>query len=105
MGDRRAEWTRVIEQFEASGESHKDFCARRGLTLGTFRLWLYRLRKESRAGTVARSATRMVPVHVRASVARDEVIEVVIAGAMLRVLVGTDTRYVAELATALASRC
>lgn len=105
MGNRRAEWTRVIEQFETSSESHKDFCARRGLNLGTFRLWLYRLRKESRAGKVARSATRMVPVHVRASGASGEVVEVVIAGAMLRVPVGTDTSYVAELATALASRC
>jgi len=35
----------------------------------------------------------------------DEVVEVVVRGALIRVRVGQDVGYVAELAAALAARC
>ena len=39
-------WARVVAQFERSGESQAAFCEAHGLNLGTFRGWLYRLRKD-----------------------------------------------------------
>ena len=52
----------------------------------------------------------MVPVRVRpapreSAPPADEVVEVVVRGALLRVRVGQDVGYVAELAAALAARC
>jgi hypothetical protein len=102
----RDEWADVIAEFEAGGESHEEFCAGRDLNVGSFRGWLYRLRRERAHGKVARSATRMVPVHVRAgSEPSDDVIEIAIPGVVLRVRAGVDVKYVAELAAALTRRC
>ncbi len=49
----------------------------------------------------------MVPVRVREVVrpAVDDVVEVLVRGAVVRVRVGQDPRYIAELAAALAARC
>lgn len=49
----------------------------------------------------------MVPVRVReaARPTVDDVIEVLVRGALVRVRVGHDPRYIAELAAALAARC
>jgi len=41
----RAEWVRIVSVFERTGPTQAEFCKARGLTLSTFRLWLYRLRK------------------------------------------------------------
>lgn len=104
----REEWIEDVEEFERGNESHVEFCAQRGLNVGSFRGWLYRLRRERAQGKVARSATRMVPVKVRAAAASqpsDGAIEIAVPGAVLRVQIGADVKYVAELAAALASRC
>lgn len=51
----------------------------------------------------------MVPVRVRPDARpiepADEVIEVVVRGALVRVRVGQDSTYIAELVAALAARC
>lgn len=73
------------------------------------RWWRWRIRR----GTVAGSATnakpvQMIPLRVRerkAVVAPDDLVEGVVRGAIVRVRVGHDVRYVAELAAALAGRC
>ena len=105
----RQEWQGIFEEFEGSGEAHEAFCAQRGLNVGTFRAWLYKLRgtrgRRSRAASV-----RMIPVRIRApkqvaAPGADAVVEIAVLGAVLRVRVGTDVRYVAELASALAPRC
>lgn len=106
----RDEWTKIIAEFERSGESHAAFCARRGLPLASFRSWLYRLRWARRGGTVARSATKAVkllPVRVRAlsSVADDGVVDLMVRGVAIRVQVGTEVGYVADLVAAIAARC
>jgi hypothetical protein len=108
----RAEWEKIVAEFEASGEQHVPFCERRGLSIHSLREWLYRSRRERSAVTGARSATKavqMVPVRVRPSapkaVAPDDVFEVVVPGALVRVKVGQDVEYIATLAASLASRC
>lgn len=42
----RLRWKKLVGKFETSGLSHDDFCVRHGVNVGTFRSWLYRLRKE-----------------------------------------------------------
>jgi hypothetical protein len=103
----RAGWELAVAEFEGSGESHEEFCARRRLTVGTFRSWLYQLRREVTSGKVAGGATRMVPVHVRAtSAVRDDgVIEITLPRAVVRVPFGAPPDYVASLVAALTRAC
>lgn len=107
----RSEWEKIVAEYEASDEQHVEFCARRRVSLHSFQTWLYKLRKERAAGRVARSATKavqMVPVRVRhapRAAGVDDVVEVLVRGAMVRVRVGQDPRYIAELAAALGERC
>lgn len=107
----RAEWETIVDEYEASDEQHVEFCAKRKVSLHSFRTWLYQLRKERAAGRVARSATKavqMVPVRVRQAPRAptvDDVVEVLVRGAMVRVRIGQDPRYIAELAAALGERC
>lgn len=58
-------WTRVVAQFERSGERQADFCAQRGLGLSSLQHWLYRLRRERREGD--RPPARFVPLVVSPS--------------------------------------
>jgi hypothetical protein len=50
----------------------------------------------------------MVPVRVRhapPAIAVDDVVEVLVRGSLVRVRIGQDPRYIAELAAALGERC
>jgi hypothetical protein len=100
----RKQWSEIVEEFERCGESHEEFCAQRRLNVGSFRGWLYRLRRGASQGKVARSATRLLPVRVGVP---DETvrIEIVVGGVRLHVPDRVDPHYVAALVTALASRC
>lgn len=51
-------WTKVVGEFERSSLSQREFCAARRLGLGTFRYWLYRLRRRTEAST----GPRFVPL-------------------------------------------
>ena len=44
----RAEWTRVVADFETSDLSQREYAKERMLSLSNLRYWIYRLRKESR---------------------------------------------------------
>lgn len=44
----RPEWVRLVDQFERSGMDHRSFAKRHKINLGTFRSWLYQLRREKR---------------------------------------------------------
>jgi len=104
----REEWSQVIVAFERSGQSHEAFCAQQHINVGSFRSWLYRLRRGTARGKVARSATRLLPVRVSAASAavNDAVaIELEFGGVRLRVPDRVDPHYVAALVAALASRC
>jgi hypothetical protein len=104
----RNEWSKIIRAFERSGESHEEFCSRQGLNLGSFRGWLYRLRKAAAAPEVA-----LVPVTVTGVTSSPsspvgtpgEPIVVVVSDVQVRLLPGTDTGYVAALVMELRARC
>jgi hypothetical protein len=99
----RGEWLAIIKAFERSGESHGEFCSARGLNIGSFRTWLYKLRTES-AGS---ADITLLPVEVAMPVAprAPSAIVVSVAGVEVRVTVGADVGYVAELVAELRSRC
>lgn len=102
----RSEWSVILRAFERSGQSHEEFCSRRGLKIGTFRSALYRRRKSESGG----AEVALVPVEVveRGGVvaaAGSSELVVVIAGVELRIPVGTDVQYVGALVTELRARC
>lgn len=107
----REEWKELVREIEA-GESIEQVARRHGVRVGTLKWWRWQFRR----GTVARSATKavqMVPVRVRQAPrvpavvddVVDDVVEVLVRGALVRIRIGQDPRYIAELAAALGERC
>jgi hypothetical protein len=107
--ERRRFWSDLVARFEGSGKSRKAFAAEAGVGLAIFQYWLYKLRREAQAGAIRKAASkelRLVPVAVRARVVPAH-IEVRVSGVRLRVPVGVDPGYVAQVAFALreTARC
>ena len=103
----RAEWEQLVREAESCG-SIEQVARRHGVRPRTLTWWRWQLRR----GTVARSATKavqVVPVRVRAASRPvdvvDDVVEVLVRGAMVRVRIGQDPHSIAELAAALGERC
>ena len=63
MKNRRAFWERSFQKYRSSGLTQEEFCRREKLNVGTFRTWLYRLRKEG---------TSLVRVEVKPSISKVE---------------------------------
>lgn len=91
-------WMTAISEFERSGLSQEAFATQQGVSVGTLRGWIYRLRRERKA------SVSLVPVRVIASTApaarqaNEQGIEVDVAGRVrVRFTVGTDVEYVTEL--------
>jgi hypothetical protein len=117
----RAEWTKVVADFETSDLSQREFAKERMLSLSNLRYWIYRLRKESRPLVTeptersvnkaerrpARKRLTLKPVRVVASAAEPrteggELLELALpSGTRLRFPAGTDLEYLRALATAL----
>ena len=97
----KPEWLRVAEEFEASGQTQREFAERRGLRLSTVQSWVYRRRRQERAG--AEPPVRLLPVQVSGAPASEAMtLEVLTAvGARVRFSPGTDVDYVARLVAAL----
>jgi len=93
----RQGWQGIIRAFERSGETHEAFCAARDLNVGTFRAWLYRLRRDASEG-VQLVAVDVAPREATvASMEWGRPIVVCVAGVELQVAPGTDAAYVARL--------
>ncbi|NTX64921.1 IS66 family insertion sequence element accessory protein TnpB [Myxococcus sp. CA051A] len=97
----KPEWVRVVEEFEASGLTQREFAGRRGLRLSTVQSWVYRRRRQER--TEAEPPVRLIPVQVSRAPGLEVVMLEVIgaAGARVRFAPGTDVDYVARLVAAL----
>jgi hypothetical protein len=100
------EWIGLAEEFRSSGLQQKEFCAKQDISLNSFRYWFYKMASKSSPTRVQ----RFVPVEVVASPAsKTRVAERVAAlieagvpsGVVIRFVVGTDTRYLAELLAAI----
>lgn len=100
------EWSVLVDNLEASGESLQRFCAKHGVRVARMKWWRWRLRSERRAAGLAKPGVRLLPVNVLdVTPVRPASILVAVSGAELRVEVGTDVEYVGALLSALRSRC
>lgn len=97
----KPEWLRVAEEFEARGQTQREFAESRGLRLSTLQSWVYRRRRQVRAE--AEPPVRLLPVRVSAEPkAEAETVEVLtVSGSRVRFASGTDVDYVARLVAAL----
>lgn len=97
MGARRTreEWSGLVEELEASGESIGRFCAKRRLSVSSLKWWRWRLRSERRSAALVTTGVRLLPVDVvDLAPVRPTTISVAVPGAELRIEVGTDVEYV-----------
>jgi hypothetical protein len=103
--ERRQFWTGLVERFEGSGKSRRQFAGEAGVGLAIFQYWLYKLRREREVAKVKSKVpipdVRLVRVTVRPSPAVATHVEVKVAGMRVRVPMGADPAYVARLAVAL----
>jgi hypothetical protein len=97
----KPEWLRVAEEFEASGQTQREFAGRRGLRLSTLRSWVYRRRRQVGAG--AELPVRLLPVQLSRMPALGAAwLEVTLgSGVWMRFSPNTNVDYVARLAAVL----
>jgi len=69
---KRAYWKKRIGQWERSGRSQREFCAKRGLALSTFQWWRTKLLRAE----AQRAVTPFVPVALSPAPAAAAAIEV-----------------------------
>lgn len=108
MGARRTreEWSGLVDEFEASGESVQRFCAKHRIRVASLKWWRWRLRGQRRSTGLAKPGVRLLPVDVvDLAPFQPTSLVVTISGAAWRVEVGTDVEYVGALVSALRSRC
>jgi hypothetical protein len=121
--DRRTHWTKVVAEFEQSGQTQREFAEQRQIELSRLRYWIYTLRHASRPLVTGREdlsvksperrapteAARMLPVRVVASTAPKArpgtggalLLELELpSGMCLRFPSGTDLGYLRQLAAA-----
>lgn len=107
------QWPEIVEEFRSSGLQQKEFAAKHDLHLSTLQYWLYRASKRSRSKRLqleSKSSPKFLPIQVVASPApklarvgvEERLVEVALHnGIVLRFATGTDSRYLAELCSAL----
>jgi transposase-like protein len=104
----RAEWEELVREAEA-GVTVDHVARRHGVKVGTLKWWCWKLRRGKVARRATKATVQMVPVRVRESARliepTDDVVEILVRGALVRVRVGQDVAYIAGLAAALAARC
>ncbi len=95
----RRYWQSMVSKFDKSELSQEAFCDAHGLTLGTFRSWLYRLHRERREASAApkfvevvasksSSSQSCVVVIGKVELRFDHVPDVAYLGALLRAASG-----------------
>jgi hypothetical protein len=100
VSETRWEWDKLIRAYERGSATQVDFCASRGINIGTFQYHLYRSR-DLGARSAKADETKLVRVELPS---RSGAIEVTVSDVVVRVVPGTDVDYVASLVNALRSR-
>jgi hypothetical protein len=102
MNRRHSEWRSVLRAYEQRGpQTQSAFCKARGVAVSTLQWHLKRSRPAAPVGTVVRREAPPEPRLVRIALPTSPSVEVVVAGALVRVHVGTDVAYVSALVAAL----
>jgi hypothetical protein len=100
--EKERQWRRRIEQWQASGLSVRDFCARHGLSTASFYNWRRVLERRA-----AEEPATFVPVQVVADAVPDQAsaLELVLAdGRSVRVAPGFDAATLRQLLALLEGR-
>jgi hypothetical protein len=90
----REYWTGVVAEFESGSQKQQQFCEQRGLEVGTFRQWLYRLRNEAKGKGAGPSRF----VTVRPTMALSGACQLRVGAVTLGFMELPPAKYVAELA-------
>jgi hypothetical protein len=116
-----AQWARIIRDWEASGLTHADFCHDRGLSLGSFRYWRYKLDRSNGLKRLDRATDglgrplhdgagpQFVPVRLtapapEASIAPRPIEVLLAAGQRVAVSPGFDSQTLQQVVAALEDR-
>ena len=91
----RAEWTRVVAKYRASGLTAEAFASRHDLNVSTLRWW------GAEIGSGSASVPALRELVVERTVAAGGSFELTLGAIGLRFEVGTDPRYVAAVAAAV----
>lgn len=101
----RSWWKGAVARWKRSGLTAVEYAAREGLSARTLSWWTSALRRDTRAARGSGEAVEVAPIEI-ALPARaqreDGRLEIAVGGAVLRIDVGTDVDYVAELVWRLA---
>src|SRR5688572_28727025 len=95
-----AEWEKVIAEFERSGETQAQFCARRHVAVATLQYWKRRLRARDREPSVS-----LLPVRVGDDSRRVLGVEAELGSLQLHFDERLSPEYIAAVLRALASPC
>lgn len=97
----RAEWLQLIDEWRDSGKSAERFCSKLGIRPATLKWWAWKI---GAGEAVPPTASALVPVKVATHlVPAVATFELELGDVRLRFETGTDPRYVAALANALAT--
>jgi hypothetical protein len=96
----RADWEKLIAEFERGSESQVQFCARRSVAVATLQYWLRRLRRGDREKSVS-----VVPVRLSDGATGRPGVEAELGSLRLRFEEGLAPEYIAAVLRALAMPC
>ncbi len=98
---KRAQWAKLMAEYEASGMNHKEFCDQHKLQINTFKSWRCSLNKK-RINPDESSEIKMVQVCAEPAPANKSLLRFCFPnGLELKIDVGTPPAYVASLIQAL----
>lgn len=106
----REEWQQIVNEFEASGQTQRAFCAQRGISAYSLRRWRQQCDETpaaARPGAAPETAARLLPVRLRQASAGSPVAPtapltlVFTNGLRLEIQADTDARYLGQVIAAV----
>ena len=95
----REKWRERVAQWRSSGQTAREFAARRGVNASTLSHWAWRLRQEPRGGAALARVPTMIEVHARP--VADDRFEIELGGRRVRVPPSFDVDSLRRLLSAL----
>jgi hypothetical protein len=94
----REQWRERVAQWRSSGQTAREFAARRGIKASTLSHWAWRLGRESDGGAALAHVPTMIEVHARPVTDR---FEIELGGRRIRVPASFDSDALRRLLAAL----
>ncbi len=93
------QWRELVAQWRSSGQTAREFAARRGVNASTLSHWAWRLGRETRSDAPLARVSTMIEVHARP--AADDRFEIELGGRRVRVPPSFDVEALQRLLAAL----